>query len=230
MVSKSKYFFIVIGFTLIFLLTACSKTTPTEDPNLKITEIAATVQAELTKVSALTPSVTSTSTPNPATATPTLGAQMTSPTATKLLSTGISGDNAAFGADITIPDGSLVLPGSTFVKTWSIVNTGTTTWNKNYQLMYIQGQQDAKGALFVKITEDVAPGASTNVSVTFTAPSAVGTYTSYWKMYSANGYSFGEQVSLLYTVSTETPTPTATGATPTLTATAATPGSGTTTP
>jgi len=49
----------------MFLLAACGPQTPAEDPNLVYTQAAGTVVAQLTAVSALTPSVTPSLTPEP---------------------------------------------------------------------------------------------------------------------------------------------------------------------
>lgn len=195
---------------ILFLISACGKATPTEDPNLKITEVYNTVQAELTRVFLLTPSATptlaATETATPEPATPTIDPLMVTPTATKLIAPVNSGDNAAYDNDITIPDYSLIKPGTSFDKTWSIKNTGTTTWTKDYQLIYLEGPQPAD--LYVKLTKDVKPGELVQITVRFTAPTTLGTYTGWWQMYSASGYRFGEAVSLIFSVGNETATPT----------------------
>ena len=38
------------------------------------------------------------------------------------------GDKSAFVADVTIPDGRLVMTGSSFTKTWAVQNMGTVPW------------------------------------------------------------------------------------------------------
>jgi len=43
-------------------------------------------------------------------------------------------DVAGFVADITIPDGTEMAPGSVFTKTWSLKNDGTCTWNSDYRI------------------------------------------------------------------------------------------------
>ncbi len=208
MYSKKITINIVAVILATLFITACGKATPTEDPSLKITSIAATVQAELTQIAALTPSPTSTFTPTVTatiaeitatpelTMTPTMGAIMTS----------AAGDNAKYVNDITIPDGAMVKPGSSFTKTWSIQNTGTTTWTKDYQIVYLDGPQGT--ALSFKLTKEVAPGELVEISVPFVAPTALGTYTSWWTLYSASGYSFGEPLYVQFVVGTDTATPT----------------------
>jgi hypothetical protein len=204
------------------VLSACGPATPTQDPNAQITVIAQTVQAQLTQVFLLTPSATATI---PATATPTMvpaTATPSGPTSTPTkaayptyASGGVSGDQSKFSQDITIPDGTTVTPGSTFTKTWLFVNTGTTTWTTNYKLIYFDGVNEAKNnALSVTLPKDIKPGESVQISLDFVAPTTNGTYTSWWKLFSANGVLFGDPCSIVFTVgaTASTPAPTTSAA------------------
>ncbi len=199
MVSKRIYLLIAAALTLVITLTACKPAAPTEDPILKITSIAATVQAEITQTALAMPTATPTLSP----VTPTL--QEPFSTATRSSNPG-TGDDAKYDQDITIPDGSIIKPGASFSKTWSIVNSGTTTWTKDYQLIYVFGPQAT--VMGVNLTKNVAPGEAVQITVPFVAPAINGAYESWWQMYSANGYRFGEQVSVVFNVGNETATPT----------------------
>lgn len=212
---------------LAVLITACGQATPTQDPNAEITAIASTVQAQLTQVALLTPSATATpaatATPTevPATATP------TGPTATftitpfpTLANVTPGADNSKFTADVTVPDGTTFTPGTVFTKTWRFTNTGSTTWTNLYKLVYIDGNvTDMNNKLEVNLPGDVKPGETVDISVTFKAPAANGSYTSWWKLYSANGMLFGEPCNVVFYVGssaatpipTNTPIPTASG-------------------
>jgi hypothetical protein len=216
--SKMKRNLLLAGILLTIsavLISACGTASPTQDPNAQITVIAQTVQAQLTQVSLLTPSATPTI---PATATPTMVPATDTPsgptsTPTKTLyptyaSGGVSGDQSKFSQDITIPDGTTLTPGSTFTKTWLFVNTGTTTWTTNYKLVYFDGVNEAKNnALSVNLPNDVKPGESVQISLDFVAPSSNGTYTSWWKLFSANGVLFGDPCSIVFTVGSTASTP-----------------------
>ncbi|HCS39070.1 MAG TPA: hypothetical protein DIW44_05725 [Anaerolineaceae bacterium] len=186
-----------------FVLSACAAATPTEDPAVKITQIAATIQAEFTQNAALTPSATPTSEPTatatmaPPTATPETSEVFPTPTATiRVSDQGNVDDKAVYVSDVTIPDGTIVKPGSTVVKIWAIKNTGTTTWKTSYRLSYLEGLKDAKEMLYVHLPNEVKPGISVQVTVTFTAPAEVGTYNSYWRLVNSDGQLFGEQMSM----------------------------------
>ncbi|PKN99468.1 MAG: hypothetical protein CVU42_08195 [Chloroflexi bacterium HGW-Chloroflexi-4] len=184
-----------------FVLSACAAATPTEDPAIKITQIAATIQAEFTQNAALTPSATATSeptaTPTLAPPTPTVEVTETTPTATvRVDPQGSVADKAVYSADVTIPDGTIVKPGSTVVKTWAIKNIGETTWKTAYRLSYLDGLKDAKEALYVHLPNEVKPALTVNVTVVFTAPSEPGTYYSYWRLVNGDGQLFGENMSM----------------------------------
>jgi hypothetical protein len=200
-------------FLMMSILTGCAKATPTVDPSVRITEIASTVQAELTSIALLTPSATATpeptATPTQAPVTPTVSATtpVVTPTISPYLTTTV-GDNAKWIEDVSIPDYSLVTPSSTFVKTWSVQNTGTTTWTKDYKLIYLDGLQGSNNTVTVNLTKSVAPGETVDVSVNFTAPASNGLYSSFWKMYTASGYIFGEVLTMYVNVGTSTLTPT----------------------
>jgi hypothetical protein len=99
-------------------------------------------------------------------------------------------DAAEFVADVTIPDGTRVKPGETFVKTWRLRNLGSTTWTGDYALVFANGAQMDALAL-VLLGKTVAPGEEVDVSVTLTAPMNPGSYRGYWRLRSASGILFG---------------------------------------
>ncbi len=215
MFTNKKLSGFLVLILAVVLLSACAAK-PTEDPNLKTTQIAATVQAELTQIALLTPSATPTTeptaTPTEAPATPTVAITLTSPTPTLKPITG-TGDNSKFIDDVNYPDGTFVKPGEKFTKTWKFQNTGSTTWTTDYMIIYLEGNLLGTGGVTsFKLTKAVAPGETAEVSAQFTAPAANGRYTSAWKLYSASGYPFGEYASIDITVGTA-PTGTVTATT-----------------
>jgi len=99
-------------------------------------------------------------------------------------------DQAQFIADITIPDGTTLAPGTAFTKTWRLKNIGTCTWTTSYALVFVSG--DALGApAVVNLPSSVAPGATVDLSVNMTAPTSAGHYIGYWKLRNAAGVLFG---------------------------------------
>jgi len=95
-----------------------------------------------------------------------------------------------FIGDVTIPDGSNFAPGTVFTKTWRLQNTGSCTWTKNYDLVYIGGER-MEARREIPLPNDVEPGKNVDLSVGMTSPDATGGYKGYWKLRSRNGEVFG---------------------------------------
>jgi hypothetical protein len=93
--------------------------------------------------------------------------------------------------DITIPDGTEMTPGETFTKTWRLENTGSCTWNSNYDLVFDSGNALGAAAVVGFPNVTVAPDQEVNLSVGFTAPTTPGDYRSEWKLRSDTGQVFG---------------------------------------
>jgi Tol biopolymer transport system component len=107
-------------------------------------------------------------------------------------------DSATFLSDITLPDGTVVSPGQTLVKTWRMRNTGSSTWGSGYQLVFVGGEQmGAPGAVNAPTT---APGQDVDLSVNLTAPSSDGDHLGYWQLRNAQGTYFGPQIWVWITV------------------------------
>lgn len=99
-------------------------------------------------------------------------------------------DAAQFVADITIPDGTFIKPGGTFVKTWRLKNIGTCRWNTAYSLVFSSGTQMG-GNTSVLFPRFVSPGQTVDLSVTLVAPTAPGTYKGFWLLQNDSGGIFG---------------------------------------
>jgi len=99
-------------------------------------------------------------------------------------------DSALFVADVTIPDGTVVAPGSTFVKTWRLENNGSCTWTTSFSAVFTSGDQLGAPAV-VNMPTSVAPGATVDLSVNLTAPSSSGHYRGNWKLRDGSGNIFG---------------------------------------
>jgi hypothetical protein len=99
-------------------------------------------------------------------------------------------DKAAFMADVTIPDGTTLAPGAAFTKTWRLKNVGTCTWTTSYALVFYFGNTFGAPAT-ISLPAAVAPGQTADLSINMTAPTAPGTYFSYWRLRNATGNQFG---------------------------------------
>ena len=103
--------------------------------------------------------------------------------------------NAAYEADITIPDNSIVTAGTNLLKTWRMRNSSQCAWDSGYKLVFIDG--DLMGATGKVDVPPTARDASVDISVEFVAPLASGTYTSTWRVQSPEGTVFGSKIYLL---------------------------------
>jgi hypothetical protein len=100
---------------------------------------------------------------------------------------------ATFVADVTIPDNTVIPPGTSFVKTWKLRNDGNCAWGPGTtvdSMMFVGGTMMGNAGP-VPLTSQVLPGQSANLSVTLTAPTAAGAYRSDWKLHRTNGALFG---------------------------------------
>lgn len=108
-------------------------------------------------------------------------------------------DVSQFVRDVTVPDGALVMAGARFVKSWEVLNAGTTTWEDRF----LQCMDDDLIVLADGVGRSVAPrlvpdarsisvprtppGSTVLLSVAFTAPDVPGTCVSYWKSLTPTG-------------------------------------------
>ncbi len=114
--------------------------------------------------------------------------------------TGLRGDLSAFIADVTVPEGTIMLPKQRFTKTWELQNVGVVPWvgrvlkcadadlvvfKRDGELMQVANPPvPDEQVIEVPLT---APGETVRLSMDFTAPALPGTYLSYWKSYFADG-------------------------------------------
>ena len=217
--------FWIFSMLILLILSACGgvEATPTLNPEAVYTAAVQTAFAIISQtVAAVTDTPMITITPGPS---PTLGPSKTplitdtppggTPLATNtpftintpLLATQVSCDNASLITE-TIPDFSEIAPGSQFVKTWRIKNTGPCIWNTNYRLAYGWGGEgtDWKTAQPVYLTRAVNPGEEIDISMTLSAPVNTGQYGAHFKIQNDKGYYFGTDLTLIIKVS-GTPTP-----------------------
>jgi len=133
-----KYFVLLALISILIALNACkAKGTPTPSPEMVITNVALTVQADLTEMAAQIPTNTSTPEITPtftATPTPTLTLTPTGPTPTNTSS--FASDNGVW-VESNPPDGTFVTPGQEFTITVTLMNTGDTTWAGLYAAIAI---------------------------------------------------------------------------------------------
>ncbi len=225
---KKKYIVlasILIGFSIFAV--SCGPTaepTPTVDTNLLMTEVAMTVEAEVTQAALQNPSPTTPVEPTPTlpmVATQDLSSSVVQPestitvpvaataTVSSAAAASPTGDDAIWVEDVTVPDGEIYYEREYFKKVWKVKNTGNTTWDASYALVNIDGNNWDEDVV-VPLTETVVPGSEVNLSVTLRAPYGLGEHFSRWFLMNPNGQTFGQELYVFIEVGTfedKTPTP-----------------------
>ena len=116
--------------------------------------------------------------------------------------------DAVYVSDVTIPDGTELAPGESFTKTWSLSNSGTCSWEDDFELVYVSGT-DMDGE-DTEISDTIYVGYSTTISVAMVAPTTEGTYYGYWRMADESGNLFGGTIYVMIVVTDDASTITAT--------------------
>lgn len=183
-----KLWFVALALGLI---AACVPTQPTPDPgdiqSQIQTSVALTVAAQGTQTAAAQPPVTMTFTP---TNTP-----FVIPSVTPVLATptpfvisppsggGGTSPQAKYACDvITRPfDNTKFNSGAHFDIKWTIVNTGSATWDAGLDLIYFSGPHMASPETTIELPK-VKPGESYYVNLDGTAPNAKGFHVMTWKL------------------------------------------------
>ncbi len=114
-------------------------------------------------------------------------------------------DQLIYLEDVTIPDGSVVAPGATLDKRWSVRNAGTCNWNENYRLKLIAGPD--LGARPEQALYPARSGAQAEIRILFQAPADPGEYRSAWQAFDAQGQSIGDPIFIDVVVAPPSPTP-----------------------
>jgi len=98
----------------------------------------------------------------------------------------------SFVSDVTIPDNTAMTPGQNFTKTWKVINSGTCAWDAGFKFAFTGGEQ-MSGVTYT-LPSSVAPNATLDISVAMIAPSKTGTLRGNWRMQTAGGQFFGDEV------------------------------------
>lgn len=92
--------------------------------------------------------------------------------------------------DLTVPDGTIFLPGENFSKTWRLVNSGSCNWDNNFKVIWFSGA-DLGEIHSQSLDAVVEPGQSIDITVEMVAPQEPGIYQSNWKIETSSGEMFG---------------------------------------
>jgi hypothetical protein len=175
-------------FLIFSLLAGCLPFEEMEQQRAS-TQIAETIANILTQTALSSP--TATLTPfSPPSLTPTLSPIPTSTASGTPTLIPVPCDRARFLGDVTIPDGTLLYPETSFTKIWRLQNIGSCSWTTSYDLVFYSGDL-MDGPTVVSLPYNVNPGDTIELSIHFTAPHRAGTYQGNWMLRDANGILFG---------------------------------------
>lgn len=121
--------------------------------------------------------------------------QLYTPVPTATITATISGpctNSLSFLDDITIEDGTAVLPGAGIDKQWLVQNSGSCNWDSTYRLKWIGG--DTLGAAEEQVLYPARAGTQATLRILFTAPAFDGNYESAWQAVDSNGNVFGDLI------------------------------------
>ena len=90
----------------------------------------------------------------------------------------------------TTPDGTALAPGTAFIKTWTLQNSGTCTWTTGYSVENTGGELMGAQAS-MHLTASVSPGSQIDIAVPMTAPDTEGDHRGDWMLRSDDGIRFG---------------------------------------
>ena len=172
---------ILILFTcLVLISTACGGSTEQNDSIIS-TAVAQTVEAGGASAPVLAIQTNTAESSIPALR-PTLTPENT-PTSGPTLVSAPSDPNCIHANLISEypPDQAVFKPNTDFMKTWTIKNEGTCTWDSTYKLIFWSG--DAMGgSTYYALPEIVLPGDDISITIQLKAPLTEGIYTGYWRL------------------------------------------------
>jgi hypothetical protein len=94
--------------------------------------------------------------------------------------------------DVSIPDNTSMNAGQTFTKTWKVRNSGTCAWDAGFKFAFTGG--DAMGGVTYTLPSSVPANTETDISVNMTAPNKTGPVRGNWRISTAAGQFFGDEV------------------------------------
>jgi next-to-BRCA1 protein 1 len=100
---------------------------------------------------------------------------------------------ARFVRDVTFPDGTVVQPGSVFLKTWRVRNDGSQYWPEGIVLGCAGGDVLIDQNTVIPVPA-VPAGGEVEITIQLVAPEATGRFQSYFRMRTADGQFFGQRL------------------------------------
>jgi Ig-like domain-containing protein len=209
------------------VLSACGATAADLTPTVTVsveeirTQAVSTFSADLTATAFAAPTNTPSPSPTVATITPAVTSTGGIVFGSTAPAVGVTAScyGLSFVSDVTIPDNTPVTPSQSFTKTWKVKNAGSCAWDAGFKFSFTGGEQ--MGGTTYTLPAAVAAGAVTDISVAMTAPNKTGTLRGNWRMSTASGQFFGDELYVQVVVGGSGAAPTNTTAAPAATSTTA---------
>lgn len=213
--KKSSLLVIACLVTLGMILPGCRPANmPTADANVVYTSAAATVAYQLTQQgprsttaapTALPTNPPATQAPLPTTAVePTIAASAPAAPAVTAAPPGVPAATEKYELLSQDPTDNAQVPANApFEVAWTVKNTGTSPWTKDFTLVFFVGERMGSGSLpnSYNFTAEVKPGETYTAVAHFVAPANTGSYMSWWKLKNKDGQNFGDVTITMVVVS-----------------------------
>ncbi|HKZ84832.1 MAG TPA: NBR1-Ig-like domain-containing protein, partial [Anaerolineae bacterium] len=109
--------------------------------------------------------------------------------------------DAAYVADVTVPDGTRFDKDKEFTKTWKVRNNGACAWAADTELAFISGSQlSAPSTVKVGALE---PGKEIEISVSMKTSDADGNFTGVWQLRNKDGF-YGDSLTVVIAAGEQT--------------------------
>ena len=102
-----------------------------------------------------------------------------------------------FVADVAIPDGTVLAPGTSFRKVWSVKNPGPSSWAPGVRLVHVDGATFTPHHMtdaFSPLARAVDAGATIEIGINLIAPRDPGKHTGFFRLCTPDGESFGHRL------------------------------------
>merc|ERR1719329_151381 len=115
----------------------------------------------------------------------------------------MEGRKSRFISDVTLPDGTVVTPGSKVCKIWKLGNCGSQEWPSGTKLLHVGGDSLLERPQEPIVVHPAAANGEVDVAVDLVAPEEPGRYISYFRLCGPRGMRFGQRIWVMLVVSNE---------------------------
>merc|ERR1719329_1330409 len=113
----------------------------------------------------------------------------------------MEGRKSRFISDVTLPDGTVVTPGSKVCKIWKLANCGSQEWPSGTKLLHVGGDSLLERPQEPIVVHPAAANGDVNVAADLVAPEDPGRYISYFRLCGPRGMRFGQRIWVMLVVS-----------------------------